>query len=172
MNAAMTGAQAAYGRHNIQNSFNDQYISLQADHKIHWEHTERYKDSHIGITTFNNVVLLTGQVPNNQLHYEVEHIVKDVPGVQEVYNQTTVGEASTTLTQLADSWITAKIKSQLIANNDVDPSQIKVITESGTVYLMGFVFPDQAEVATEIAKNTSGVQNVVKVFSYIHISKT
>jgi len=59
----------------------------------------------------------------------------------------------------------------LIATNEIDPSQIKVITENGIVYLVGIVPPEQAEIAIDLARTTDGVQSVVKVFSYVHISK-
>jgi osmotically-inducible protein OsmY len=116
-------------------------------------------------------VLLTGQVSSEKLRIELGSIVKNVPGVKDVYNQTTVTSPTSPLMHVNDAWITAKIKTQLIAANEIDPSQIKVITEQGTVYLMGIVLPEQADIATEIAKTTSGVEKVVKVFSYIHISK-
>jgi osmotically-inducible protein OsmY len=170
VNAAWTGAQAAYGRHNLQNSFNDQYINLQVDHAIYW-YSDKFKNANISVYTFNNIVLLTGQVSSEKLRIELGSIVKNVPGVKDVYNQTTVTSPTSPLMHVNDAWITAKIKTQLIAANEIDPSQIKVITEQGTVYLMGIVLPEQADIATEIAKTTSGVEKVVKVFSYIHISK-
>ena len=171
MNATVTGAQAAYGRHSLQNSINDQCVNLRADHAIHWD-TDHFKDMNISVATFNNIVLITGQVPNQTLHDELTKRVKDVARIDEIYNQTTIGTSASTITHMSDAWITTKIKSLLIANNDIDPSQIKVITENGTVFLMGIVPPEQADSAIEIARGTSGVQQVIKVFSYIHISKT
>lgn len=170
MNAVTTGAQAAYGRHNLKSSLNDQYITMQIDHALHW-HSDRFKDSSISVYTFNGVVLLTGETPNFILKTEAGYIAKHVSGVNEIYNLLAVGMPASSLTRISDTWITTKIKARLIAENDLDPSQIKVITENGTVYLMGILPPDQAQLATEIARNIDGVQNVVKVFSYIHINK-
>jgi len=170
MNVATTGAEAAYNRHSLQNTFGDQHINFQIDHAIYWD-SDRYKESNISIYTFNGVVLLTGQVPTKALHEELNRIIKNIPNVKEFYNETTVSPPSSSLTHVSDSWITTKIKSQLIATDEADPNQIKVVTENGTVYLMGIVLPDQAKIATEIAQSTSGVQNVVRIFSYIHITK-
>jgi osmotically-inducible protein OsmY len=166
---ASTGAQAVYDHHNIQKKLNDQYITLQAYRKIYNE-TDRYKDTNISVATLNSEVLLTGEALSPQYKNEVERIVKKIPGVHEVYNHLALSAPSSTLTSMSDTWITTKIKSKLIAAED-DLSQIKVITENGTVYLMGVVQPHEADSAVTLAKNTEGVQEVVKIFYYVRISK-
>jgi osmotically-inducible protein OsmY len=166
-----TGAQAAYNQHNLKNSFRNQSICMKVDHAIHWQ-TTAYKDSRVSVSTFNNIVLLTGQVPDTALRNNLLVIAKSVPGVTKVYNLTTVSSPTSSLVQISDSWITTKIKSQMIAEEDIDPSQIKVLTENGTVYLIGTVFPNQGALATEIARSTSGVENVVRIFSYLHVNKS
>jgi len=170
VNAAFSGAQAVYGRHNIQSSLNDQYITMKAERTIYLD-TDRFQNTNVSVSSFNGIVLITGQVENNAQRIEIENIVKKIPGVKEIHNVTTVAPTSSPLTRVSDTWITTKVKSKLIAMNDIDPSQIKVVTESGVVYLMGIVPPEQAEIAVEIARSTEGAQSVVKVFSYIHISK-
>lgn len=171
LNLAVTGAQATYNRYNISNSVRDQYITMMADRKVHW-YTQDFQDSSISISTLNCVVVMTGQVPSLALRKKLTDIVKQIPDVVNVYNLTTITNAPSTLTEISDSWITTKIKTQFLADNEIDPSQIKVITENGTVYLIGIVFPDQAEIATDIARKTSGVQGVVKIFSYLKIIKS
>jgi osmotically-inducible protein OsmY len=166
-----TGAQAAYNQHNLKNTFHDQSICMKVDHAIHWQ-TTAYKSSRVSVSTFNNIVLLTGQVPNADLRNKLMVIAKSIQGVNKVYNLTTVSSPASSLVQVSDSWITAKIKTQMIAEEDIDPSQIKVITENGTVYLIGTVFPNQAMLATDIARSTAGVENVVRVFSYLHVNKS
>ncbi|MDR3478550.1 MAG: BON domain-containing protein [Gammaproteobacteria bacterium] len=170
MNVAVTGAQATYNRYNLSNSLRDQYITMVADRKIHW-YTPDFKDSNISVSTLNCVVVITGEVASPALRKELTDIVKKIPDVDKVYNLTTITNAPSTLTQISDGWITTKIKAQLIAENEIDPSQIKVITENGTVYLIGIVFPEQADIAADIARKTSGVQSVVKIFSYLKITK-
>src|SRR5688572_2964653 len=146
MNAAVTSAQVVYDRHNLQKSLNDHYITMVAYKKI-YNQTNRFKDTNVAFATFNGVLIMTGQVPTQQQRIEIEKIVRQIPDTDRVYNLTTLSQASSTLTEVSDSWITAKIKAKLIAMNDVDPSQIKVVTENGTVYLMGIVPPDQADTA-------------------------
>jgi len=130
-----------------------------------------FKDTNITIATFNDSVLLAGQVHSTWQKQELEKIVQKVAGDRTIYNYLEIANPSSALTHTSDSWITAKIKSQLMAINEIDVTQIKVVTENGTVYLMGIVPPDQAEIAVDVAKDTSGVQSVVKIFSYVRVSK-
>jgi osmotically-inducible protein OsmY len=164
------GAAAAYNHHNLQNTFNDQRNTMRVDRAIHWYNKE-YKSSNVQVSTFNNVLVLTGQVPSEALRNRLQEIARNASDVKEIFNLTTVSNPASSLTHVSDSWITTKVKSQLIAENEIDPSQIKVITEDGTVYLIGTVFPDQAIIATDIARSTAGVQNVVRVFSYLEVTK-
>ena len=174
MNAAVTSAQAVYDRHNIQRSLNDHYATYQAYNTIHSHHKEDhyYDDSNISIATFNNVMLVTGQIPSPKKKAEIETLIKKEINPTELYNLAEVTTPTSNFIRFSDAWITTKIKSQLIAINEMDPSKIKVVTENGTVYLMGIIPPRQAEIAVQVARTTSGVQNVVKIFSYLRVSKT
>jgi osmotically-inducible protein OsmY len=165
-----TGAEAAYNHHNIQLAVQDQNNTILVDRAIHW-YTKTYKDSNVSVSTFNDVLILTGQVPTLALRQELEATARNASEAKEMYNLTTVGNPVSPLIHMSDSWITTKIKSELIATSEIDPSKIKVITENGTVYLIGTVFPDQASIATDIARTTAGVQNVVRVFTYLEVTK-
>lgn len=169
MDAASTSIQAIYNRYSLQKNLNDQYISMMAARKIYTEN-DRYKNTNISVATFNNEVLITGEVANQKQRQEIEQIVRSIADIKKLYNLTIIASPSSTITRMSDSWITAKIKTQLLAMNDIEPGKIKVVTENGTVYLMGIVFPEQADTAIEIARTTEGVQNVVKIFSYLRIS--
>jgi osmotically-inducible protein OsmY len=167
--ASVSGAQAMYNRHNLQKNFDDSYLTLDIRHAI--KSDESLSNANISVAVFNRVVLLTGQTPKAGQRKNAEEIAKGIPGVQQVYNFITISPPSSTLIQTSDAWITTKVKSKLIAANEVDPSKIKVVTEDGTVYLMGIVLPSQAEAAVYLASTTDGVQNVVKIFSYLKICK-
>lgn len=170
LSVATSGAQAVYNRHTLKKTIDDHYITMQANRKIYCD-TDKYNNTNISFSTFNKKVLLTGEIPTLSERKEVEEIVKNIEGVERVYNLTTLSPPSSTLSRMSDTWITAKVKAKLIASNDVDPSNIKVITENGTVYMMGVVPPEEADAAVEIARRIDGVQNVVKVFYYLRISK-
>jgi osmotically-inducible protein OsmY len=169
--AVSSGASAVYSRHNIQKGIDDQLASIRTYGAIYVNHKDDYKDTHVSVATFNNVLLLTGQVEKPDQKMGVNQLAKEKSGASEIYNFTTIEKPTSALVRMSDSWITSKIKAQLRAIDDVDPTQIKVVTENGVVYLMGIVPPTQADIAVEVARTTAGVQKVVKIFSYLHISK-
>ena len=169
-NMAVTGAQAVYNHHSLQKSFKDQYITLQAYNTINLE-DKRFKDTNIAIATLNGEVLLAGEAPEPWQRAQAEKMVKRIPDVRRVYNLVSIASPSSALTRISDAWITTKVKSRLIASSIVDATQVKVVTENGTVFLMGTLPPEQATAAIEVARTTSGVETVVKLFSYIHITK-
>lgn len=169
VNMATTGASAVYNRHTIQKNINDQWITMQVYHTMRYK-TDAFKNANIAITTFNNELLLAGQAPEEWQKSKAEEIARRVSGLKKIHNFIDIGSPSSTLTRVSDSWITTKVKSRLIASDDVDATQVKVVTENGTVYLMGTISPAAARTAVDIAKNTSGVKKVIKVFSYIHIN--
>ncbi len=170
LNVATTGAQAVYNHHSLQKTINDQYISMQAYQGL--VKTHNFTNTNVAISTYEGDVLLAGQVPEAWQKREAEQIIKKIPGVVNVYNQIEVASPSSALTRISDAWITTKIKSRLMASDDVDVTQVKVVTENGIVYLMGVLKPEEARAATDIARTTMGVQSVVRMFSYVHISKT
>lgn len=170
LNVATSSAQAVYNHHSIQRNWKDQYTTMQANQAINVK-TGEFSNANISIATMNGEVLLSGQVPAEWQKQKAEALVKNIPDVKTVYNLIVVASPSSTLTRLSDTWITTKIKTRLIASDDVDATQVKVVTENGRVYLMGTLSPDAAEAAVEIASTTDGVQSVVKIFSYVTISK-
>jgi osmotically-inducible protein OsmY len=171
VSVATSGAQAVYNHQSIQRSVQDQYITMRAYQVLDIE-TDQFKHTNINVSTLNRVVLLSGQVDHNWQKQAAEKLVQKIPGVTDVYNWISVDHRSTPLDHARDAWLTAKVKAQLIASDDVDASQIKVVTENGTVFLMGVLTPQEAQVAAVTASHTQGVRQVVKIFSYLKISKS
>lgn len=168
---ATTGAQAVYHHNSVGQQLTDHYITMQAYRKLYTD-TDEFNDTNISVAVLNSDVLLIGQTPQPGQSAKAEKLIKSIQQVNKVYNYLKLAAPASTLTVLSDSWLTTKIKSQLIAMNDLNPDHIKVVTENGTVFLMGLVFPSEADIAVDIAQNTQGVQEVVKLFYYLHISKT
>jgi len=166
---AMTGCQAVYNRKSLSKNFGDQYITMQA-HQALYITSDEFKNTNISIATFNREMLMAGQVPAAWQKVKAEKLVRKIPNIERVYNLVTIGTPSSTLTRMSDSWITGKVKAKILASSDID-SQIKVVTENGVVYLMGTLQPQEAQAAVEVAQNTDGVQGVIKMFSYISISR-
>ena len=135
--------------------------------KIRVQVIEGFKDAHINATSYNLAVLLTGQVPTEDAKKAIEAAARSNPGVKNVTNEITVGGNSSLASRSSDSLVTTSVKARLINNGKVSPSHVKVVTESGVVYLMGIVTREEADAAAEIARTTSGVTRVVKVFDYV-----
>lgn len=170
MDVATSGAQVVYNRRALENTLSDQYITMQAFQKIHYK-TDDFKNANVVVSTYHQELLLAGQVPEAWQKDKAGVMVNDIPDVKEIYNLITVEHPSSTLTRMSDAWITAKIKAKFLASNDLDSSEIKVVTENGTVFLMGVLPASDADAAVELARETDGVLGVVKIFSYVTISK-
>jgi|SRR5579885_333867 osmotically-inducible protein OsmY len=165
---AAAGAAAiavVYDHRTIQNTLQDTEIANKIANRI-FKVPYLHNESHIEVTVFNRIVLLTGETPSQEWRMRAEEIAKSVPDVGRIYNQITIQGPTSSLTRTSDSWITTKIKGQMLATEDLKSSSIKVLTENGVVYLMGIVSRQQAATAVDIARQVSGVQKVIKIFQY------
>ncbi|MGR5351787.1 BON domain-containing protein [Vibrio sp. DNB22_12_1] len=117
-------------------------------------------------SSYNGTVVLMGQAPTQEWNNELERRAREVEGVKNVHNQIKLKEPLT-VTQISnDSWITTKVKSSLLTDSELNGIKVKVITEDSEVFLFGYVTPAQGERAIEIARNISGVKQVIKGFQY------
>ncbi|MFY8273919.1 division/outer membrane stress-associated lipid-binding lipoprotein [Pseudoalteromonas sp. SSDWG2] len=157
---------SANDRRTIGSQIDDNNIEIKATLAIK-EVTGERKDTNATVVSYNGIVLLLGQVPSEQLKSMSQTAVEKVQGVRRLHNQLRVGSPTSITTQSHDTWLTSKVKSQLLAAENVSGSNIKVITENGEVFLMGLVNKTEAEEAVNIARNISGVERVIKVFEYI-----
>ena len=149
----------------------DQDISRTANNNIYQE-IKIDGPSNVGVTTQNAYVLITGQVPSEDLKNQVTAIVNSIDGVKKVYNFLEIGPPVSLATHTTDSWVTTKIKMEFVANKQITPSDIKVVTEDGTVFLMGNVTPNMGAAAVKIARSTDNVREVVTAFEYINLTET
>lgn len=165
---AAAGAAAiavVYDHRTIENTIQDTKVSNAIVHKIRMV-PELRDESHIEVTAFNNLILLTGETPNPAWRQQAEDLAKSESNISRVYNQISLQGPTSSLTRTSDSWITTKIKTQMLATDNLKSSSIKVVTENGVVYLIGSVNLTQADIAVDIARQVSGVQKVVKIFQY------
>jgi osmotically-inducible protein OsmY len=122
---------------------------------------------HVNVTSYDGVVLLTGEVPTQDLKGQIGEIARTTPKVKRVDNELGVAPVSSVGTRANDSYITSKVKARFVEANKFPPNRVKVVTEREVVYLMGIVTHSEADLATQIAATTSGVVRVVKLFEYI-----
>jgi osmotically-inducible protein OsmY len=125
------------------------------------------KGAPITVTSFNQVILLTGQVKNAELREIAGRTVAKLSNVRQVHNELTIQAPTSFLANTNDAWLTSKVKTKLAATKEVRATRVKVLTENGVVYLMGMIPRAEAEKAAEIASGTSGVQKVVLAVEYM-----
>ena len=123
--------------------------------------------SRIVVTSFNGVVLLAGQTPRADLKAQAEQAAAAVQRVKKVNNELQVMAPSSILARNNDAWLTTKIKTQMLTDNAIPGSRIKIVTENGIVYMLGLVTKQEAARATSLVQSVSGVQKIVKLFEYI-----
>ena len=162
--AAATGVVISQDRRTVGALTEDEGIELKAAGRI----GERFKDGvHVNVTSYNRMVMLTGEVPDAAARTEAERIAWAVENVRGVHNELAVAGVSSYTVRSNDSILTTKVKARFLDSQKFNPLHVKVVTENSVVYLMGLVRKQEANDATEIARTTSGVQKVVRVFEYL-----
>lgn len=166
MGAVTGGTNMVYNRYTVDKSVGNNVSAFKAQHLI--SNDPAFKNSHVAVNTEGSEVLLTGQVQSTHLKAKAAALMHDQldPKPSHVYNYLTIGNPTSTSTSLDDSWITTKIRSDIVANGTIDPHAVKVVTENGKVYLMGTLIQSQAQSMVKIARGADGVTGVV---SLLHI---
>jgi len=159
-----TGAVAAADRRTAGSFIDDEGIEIKASAAI--SRDEALKDVHINVTSMNGVVLLTGEAPEAAQRDKVLAHVRDVPRVRRVVNEIRIAPPTAYSSRFNDTWLTTKVKSKMVGDKELDALNIKVVTESGVVYLLGLAKRAEGERAAEVARQVGGVQKVVKLFEY------
>lgn len=125
------------------------------------------KETRIIATAYQGKVLLTGQAPSTELAGRAKQIAMGVDGATEVYNEIRQGQPISLGRASMDTWITTKIRSQLLASDAVKSSNVKVTTENGEVFLLGLVTNAEGKAAAQIASQVSGVKHVTTAFTIL-----
>jgi osmotically-inducible protein OsmY len=125
------------------------------------------RNAHINTVSFNGNVLLVGQVPTEQAKLEAQTIAGSTRSVKKIHNELQIAGPTSLLIRSNDTYLTSRAKINLLASSNANGIRVKVITENGTVFLMGLLTRDEAHNATEEIKTIAGVRKIVKVFEYI-----
>ncbi|HEY6134513.1 MAG TPA: BON domain-containing protein [Rubrivivax sp.] len=161
---AVVGGMMVTDRRTTGNQVEDQSIELKAPTRVS---DAIGKNAHVNLTSYNRVVLATGEVPTEGERVAVEQAVMRVEGVRSVVNEVAVMGNSSMTARSSDSIITGRIKAALLDAKDMQSNSIKVVTERGVVYLMGRVSEREAMRAADIARGQAGVLKVVRVFELL-----
>ncbi|MFK8021098.1 MAG: BON domain-containing protein [Pseudomonadales bacterium] len=155
-----------YGKRSFGRFIDDGLIETKTKVNIRKAH-EELKKAHIGVTSYNGIVLLAGQVPNAELQLLAGEVAKNTRNVKRVHNELAIAGPISLPARSNDSWLTTKVKSKLLASGKVKGRRVKVVTESGVVHLMGLVTRDEADQIVNAIRGTFGVQKIVRIFEYI-----
>jgi len=123
--------------------------------------------ANIRITSYNQRVLLTGEVTTEAAKADAQAIAEKSPNVLAVRNEIHVGALTTFSNQNYDRSLTAKVTIALIEAPGVPSGTISVVSSRSVVYLMGLVTAAEGEAAARAASRVAGVRQVVKYFDYI-----
>jgi osmotically-inducible protein OsmY len=162
--AVAGGTMMAVDRRTTGTQVDDQTIEIRSSNAITAAIGER---GNVSATSYNRVVLLTGEVPTEADRAKVEAVVAKVENVRAVVNELSVMPNSTLGQQSTDTITTGKVKAAFIDTKDLQMASIKVVTERGVVYLMGRVTEAESTTAANVTRSVGGVQKVVKVFEII-----
>ncbi|HEY9066984.1 MAG TPA: BON domain-containing protein [Burkholderiaceae bacterium] len=162
--AAVGTAMVVTDRRTSGAQVDDQAIELKAVNRISEVLGDR---GHAIVTSFNRLVLITGEVPNETDKAAVEQAVSRIENVRSVVNELAIAPPASLSTRSNDTLITSKIKASLIDAKDLQVNAFKVVTERGIVYLMGRVTEREANRSSDVARGVSGVQKVVRVFEVV-----
>jgi osmotically-inducible protein OsmY len=163
--AVVGGAMVATDRRTSGAQVDDEVIELKAKGRI----GEVFPDdrARVNVTSYNRMVLLTGQVPTDADKTTAEQTVARIDNVASVVDELSVGPPTTFSERTKDAFITGKVKASIVDAKDLFAHSIKVVTHRGVVYLMGRVTAREANRAAEVVRGVSGVAKVVKVFEIL-----
>jgi osmotically-inducible protein OsmY len=164
LGSAAMGTMVAVDRRTSATQLEDETIELRAGNRLG---EVLGSLAHINVTSYNRQVLLTGEVPDAASKQLAEQTVTKVDNVRSVVNELVVMRASSLTQRGNDVYITGKVKATLVDAKDLTATAFKVVTERGTVYLMGRVTQREADRATERVRQVSGVSRLVRVFDII-----
>ncbi len=159
-----TGVFATLDRRTLGTQTEDESIEWKAGSRV----GDKLKDrGHFNFTSYNRKVLLTGEVASEDVKAEAERIVAGIANVQGVYNELIVGASSSLTERSNDAFITSKVKSRSVDAGKFNPLHVKVVTEAGTVFLLGMLTQAEADAAIQVARTTAGVKKVVPLLEII-----
>lgn len=162
---AVVGA-AAVDRRDTATMVDDNTIELKIKEAIYTDDTLK-RDVHVNVTSYNRVVLLTGETPTAAMRDTVVRHARHVDKVKKIYNETIAAPPSAFASRRQDTWITTKVKSTLLNTEGIKALNIKVVTENQIVYLMGLVTREEGDLAADKARQVKDIKQIVKLFEYI-----
>ncbi len=163
--AAGTGTYISEDRRTSGMFIEDEGIELKSARRIHQQFGDKV---HINVTSYNRMVLLSGEAPTETIKADIEKLIMGVDNVRKIFNEIAVAGNTSLASRSNDTLITSKVKARFLTERKFQINHVKIVTENEVVYLLGVVTRQEADNAAQIASSTSGVKKVVKVFEYLN----
>ncbi len=158
------GASVMADRRSPAVQVTDKGIELEVGNAL----DKKFGDSaHINVTSFNQKVLLTGEVKNSDIKEQAETYAKANKNTRSIFNELVIGPNSTYSARANDSYLESKVKTQMIFTEQLPSNSMDIVAEGGSIYLMGILTQHEAEIAKKVASNINGVKDVYAYFDII-----
>ena len=164
--SAAVGTKAATDPRTVGTQVDDGTLELRVNSALSKDEQIK-KQARVNVTAYQGKVLLVGQAPTTDLSSRAKQIAVGVEGATEVFNEIRQGQPIGMGTAASDTWITSKVRTQLLSSDEVKSSNVKVTTENGEVFLLGLVTDSEGKAAADIASRVSGVKHVTTAFTPI-----
>lgn len=165
LGGAAGGASIVTDQRTAGTMVEDEAIELKAGNRLR-DDAELKQQAHINVTSYNEIVLVTGEAPTEAMRARIVDKIKSIAKVRNVHNEIVIAAPSPLTARTTDSWLTTSVKTKLIASKELNATKVKVVTEGGVVYLLGLVTQTEGNLAAEVTSQTAGVQRVIKLFEY------
>ncbi|MFP2238978.1 division/outer membrane stress-associated lipid-binding lipoprotein [Pseudescherichia vulneris] len=163
---AAVGTKAATDPRTVGTQVDDSTLELRVNSALNKDEQLK-KEARVNVMAWQGKVLLTGQAPSTELASQAKQIAMGVEGTAEVFNEIRQGQPIGLGTASSDTWITTKVRSQLLGSDQVKSSAVKVTTENAEVFLMGSLTEREGKAAADIASRVSGVKHVTTAFTFL-----
>ena len=158
------GVMSAHDRRTTGTQTDDETTEWKAGNRI----PTQFKDgSHVNFTSYNRILLITGEVYNEEGKQAIGDVAAKIEGVRQVHNELWVGPTTSLSSRSNDSFIDSKVKARLVDSNQISANHVKVVTERSYTYLMGIVNEREAKVAVAVARTTDGVRKVINLMEIL-----
>lgn len=167
--AAGAGAASGYATLAQERSPGDQIkdTTIRSLASQSWDKYNPELAHDLDATVYEGRVLLTGRVPTEEWRQEAVQRTWKVDGVKEVYDEIEVGPDTHFSDEARDTFVSTRLRNDLVWDGQVKSINYTVKTENGIVYIIGSA-RSQGELdrVTGYARN---IPNVRRVVSYVRI---
>jgi len=160
-----TGAVIVNDNRTLGATVEDQQIETSA-RKLARANASVSDGNHFSFTSYNRVLLITGEVRNEQQKNQLDKIVRDIPNLRRIHNELIIAAPSSGMSRMSDTYLTSKVKTRLLLEKNLSANSFKVVTENGRVFLLGLCTHQDGTQAALVARKTTGVQSVITLFEY------